>query len=191
MPTTTPLTDAIEALTTYSNTVTGASDTTLSEAVATLASGYGGGGTSYTLDIGAFTSNSEVWNSPPIPNSLSSGGYLEAKLMLASQSTTPNILSIGTTRSYMTNWNTTNAIHFMLSSDMSEIYVRAGSQSYGGPAVDLSVPHILKVDKDYVYIDGTPVVATHANIKNASTVSIGSVQGSNRFSGSFEYIHFN
>lgn len=44
MPTTTPLTDAIEALTTYSNTVTGASDTTLSEAVATLASGYGGGG---------------------------------------------------------------------------------------------------------------------------------------------------
>ena len=42
----TPLTDAINALTTYSNTVTGASDTTLSEAVATLASGYGGGGSS-------------------------------------------------------------------------------------------------------------------------------------------------
>ena len=39
-----PLTDAINALTTYANTVTGASDTTLSEAVATLASGYGGGG---------------------------------------------------------------------------------------------------------------------------------------------------
>lgn len=44
MPTTTPLTDAINALTTYSNTVTGASDTTLSEAVATLAAGYGGSG---------------------------------------------------------------------------------------------------------------------------------------------------
>lgn len=41
---TTPLTDAINALTTYSNTVTGASDTTLSDAVATLAAGYGGGG---------------------------------------------------------------------------------------------------------------------------------------------------
>ena len=40
----TPLTDAINALTTYSNTVTGASDTTLSDAVATLAAGYGGGG---------------------------------------------------------------------------------------------------------------------------------------------------
>ena len=39
-----PLTDAINALTTYANTVTGASDTTLSDAVATLAAGYGGGG---------------------------------------------------------------------------------------------------------------------------------------------------
>ena len=44
MPSNTPLTDAINALTTYSNTVTGASDTTLSDAVATLAAGYGGGG---------------------------------------------------------------------------------------------------------------------------------------------------
>lgn len=39
-----PLTDAIVALTTYANTVTGASDTTLSDAVASLANGYGGGG---------------------------------------------------------------------------------------------------------------------------------------------------
>ena len=39
-----PLTDAITALTTYANTVTGQSDATLSEAVATLANGYGGGG---------------------------------------------------------------------------------------------------------------------------------------------------
>ena len=40
----TPLTDGINALTTYVNEVTGASDTTLSDAVHTLASGYGGGG---------------------------------------------------------------------------------------------------------------------------------------------------
>lgn len=39
-----PLTDAITALTTYANGVTGASDTTLSDAVSTLADGYGGGG---------------------------------------------------------------------------------------------------------------------------------------------------
>lgn len=44
----TPLTDSINALTTYANEVTGASDTNLSDAVHTLASGYGqGGGASY------------------------------------------------------------------------------------------------------------------------------------------------
>lgn len=40
----TPLTDSINALTTYANEVTGASDTTLSDAVHTLANGYGQGG---------------------------------------------------------------------------------------------------------------------------------------------------
>ena len=39
-----PLTDKINALTAYANEVTGESDTTLSEAVHTLADGYGQGG---------------------------------------------------------------------------------------------------------------------------------------------------
>lgn len=43
-----PLTDAINSLITYSNSVTGQSDVTLSDCVATLASGYGQGG-GYTL----------------------------------------------------------------------------------------------------------------------------------------------
>ena len=43
---TTPLTDAINALTRYANETTGASDTTLSDAVGTLVAGYGGGGVS-------------------------------------------------------------------------------------------------------------------------------------------------
>ena len=50
MPTTTPLTDAIQALTTYANETTGASDTTLSEAVGTLVAGYGQGGGGWTTD---------------------------------------------------------------------------------------------------------------------------------------------
>jgi hypothetical protein len=45
----TPLTDAINALTTYANGVTGASDTNLSDAVRSLADGYGGGGGGYTF----------------------------------------------------------------------------------------------------------------------------------------------
>lgn len=44
MPSTTPLTDAINALTQYANETTGQSDTNLSDAVGTLVAGYGGGG---------------------------------------------------------------------------------------------------------------------------------------------------
>lgn len=43
----TPLTDSINALTTYANEVTGVSDATLSDAVHTLAQGYGQGGVNY------------------------------------------------------------------------------------------------------------------------------------------------
>lgn len=46
----TPLTDAINALTTYANETTGASDTTLSDAVESLVAGYGGGGGEWTTD---------------------------------------------------------------------------------------------------------------------------------------------
>lgn len=50
MPTTTPLTDAINALTTYANETTGAGDTTLSEAVNTLVEGYGQGGGGFSIE---------------------------------------------------------------------------------------------------------------------------------------------
>ena len=67
----TPLTDAINALTTYANSVTGKTppDTTLSDAVATLASGYGGGGSaptgfveeySYTIESAITASNNNI-----------------------------------------------------------------------------------------------------------------------------------
>ena len=40
----TPLTDAINALTTYANETTGKNDTNLSDAIGSLVDGYGGGG---------------------------------------------------------------------------------------------------------------------------------------------------
>ena len=45
----TPLTDGINALTAYANEVTGASDTTLSDAVGRLCEGYGGGNELYPV----------------------------------------------------------------------------------------------------------------------------------------------
>lgn len=50
MPSNTPLTDAINALTQYANETTGASDTNLSDAVGTLIDGYGQGGGGWTTD---------------------------------------------------------------------------------------------------------------------------------------------
>lgn len=50
----TPLTDAIVALTTYANTITGESDATLSAAVESLVDGYGSGG----IDINALADGS-------------------------------------------------------------------------------------------------------------------------------------
>lgn len=78
MATTTPLTDAINALTTYANSVTGGSDTDLSSAVATLASGYGGGGTTPTAFVSetTVTADSDVTgtnNSLTVMTSLASG----------------------------------------------------------------------------------------------------------------------
>ena len=46
----TPLTDSINALTAYANETTGASDTTLSDAVGRLCEGYGEGGGLFTVE---------------------------------------------------------------------------------------------------------------------------------------------
>ena len=73
MPSTTPLTDAISALTTYANTVTGASDTDLSSAVATLASGYGTGGNG-DIDL----SNQALWEIGAVGGQLN-GTYPDRK----------------------------------------------------------------------------------------------------------------
>ena len=81
------LTPKIEALTAYANEITGKNDTTLSDAVASLADGYGGGGTTYpflvsyervdvTEDLSSMTTNTFMstympdLNSPPYPTIL-------------------------------------------------------------------------------------------------------------------------
>lgn len=67
------LTDSIEALTTYSNDVTGESDTTLSDAVHTLADGYGQGGDTFeglrlvSADSNTGRPTSYKWEGDTIP----------------------------------------------------------------------------------------------------------------------------
>lgn len=90
MPTQTPLTDAINALTTYANTVTGASDTDLSSAVATLASGYGGGGSDdriYKMFMNTLTDFTDSDLTAPVKGLLSGNTVLETVSM-------PNAVSL-------------------------------------------------------------------------------------------------
>lgn len=191
MPTTTPLTDAINALTQYANETTGASDTTLSDAVGTLVAGYGGGGgSSYTLEINNVTPTTDRWNSVALPNNMSTGGALEVEFVMSSQTNLPNIISIGTNLSNLGNWSTANAIHIFQRTALDGIAIRQNSATTEWEGLDPSVPHTVKIDKDYVYVDGVQAVATANNVKNATTLMIGSAQGSNRFTGTINYIRF-
>ena len=112
-----PLTDAITALTTYANTVTSASDTTLSDAVATLAAGYGGGGgsvtTSFALKDYKVASAKWVINSG-IANLIKTGGCLHIKMTVPASPVVSNdseVLSIG--GDALSNWSpTTNCSIF-------------------------------------------------------------------------------
>lgn len=185
---TTPLTDAINALTRYANETTGASDTTLSDAVGTLVAGYGGGGGSEWLfySNGASTWNGTRWNSIPLPNTLPSGGCVEAEMMIVAATNNPNILSVGKNYNSLTAWNTNEACHIMLNPD-SKIYIRQSSATTELTSVtDFTVPHTFKVDKDYIYVDGVPILATASNIVNSSVIYI----GGNDFTGTFNYIRY-
>lgn len=79
----TPLTDAINALTAYANEVTGASDTTLSDAVYSLAEGYGQGGASNVV-IGTFKS-ATVGASVDVDIDYSGTGYPIAMLIFVAE----------------------------------------------------------------------------------------------------------
>ena len=55
----TPLTDAINALTTYANDITGKSDANLPDAVRSLADGYGGGSGGLEYEEGMYTPSTD------------------------------------------------------------------------------------------------------------------------------------
>ena len=78
----TPLTDGINALTRYANETTGASDTTLSDAVGTLVAGYGHGSDAplFSIEVAenSYTKVSEVFDYivNNLPDECSNGTYI-------------------------------------------------------------------------------------------------------------------
>lgn len=94
MSSTTPLTDAINALTTYANEVTGKSDETLSDAVESLADGYGGGSGGSDQWIGIVNKTiSEAIDRQGVCNTI--GDYAFYKCSKLTTVSFPNATSIG------------------------------------------------------------------------------------------------
>ena len=87
------LTSRIQALTTYANSITGESDTTLSDAVASLASGYGGGGGSgLEHETGTYTASSDS-----IPTITFSGNHTRKPDLIVMEDVSNEFTSTGNT----------------------------------------------------------------------------------------------
>lgn len=150
MPTTTPLTDAINALTTYSNTVTGASDTTLSDAVSTLASGYGGGG---SFETGVLVGDGLVHSSyVTIPVSKQCSNFI---LLIEGNPTHASgdfVGCWGTPTNYMgVRWTNTGA-NGNITFDNRGIYLKFNSDSVQFMTASNGVYNKLILDANYNWI---------------------------------------
>lgn len=185
-----PLTDAIEALTTYANTVTGASDTTLSDAVATLASGYGGGDAIFSINN--INGNSDAWRIKIGTNTLSSGGSLEIVFSDPTPATDyGSVLDFGNYAD-LGGWTVNDVTHIyhQYTESTKQIVIRQGSTSTGYQYDTTLTQHTVKIDKDYVYVDGTAVVATISGVINTTNIGLGSYQGTKRFQGTYHSVTY-
>ena len=112
----TPLTDSINALTTYANDVTGASDTTLSDAVHTLGSGYGGSATLITKTITA--------NGTYSASDDSADGYSEVTVNVPSSGSSA-WTNVAETSYYVSTTSTTTETVDTWATGHSEIWTRS------------------------------------------------------------------
>lgn len=191
-----PLTDAINALTRYANETTGADDPDLSSAVRTLCDGYGGGG-DVALSVDTVSYGSSRWEFNSFTKSLEDGYVLETEWYYPdiTDGEYPALIAIGGT---ISGWNYENAvgvyIRYSSTSAVGTKYIvvrqNKVSTNHNVDDLDFSVPHTVKIDKDYVYLDGVPVVQTNANALNVALTAIGSYEGANRFKGTYNYIKY-
>lgn len=110
----TPLTDSINALTTYANEVTGGSDTNLSDAVHTLASGYGGGGGGLEYEEGTYTAASDG-----LPTIAFTNSHLVAPDFIVFIDTSQSIPAVGNAGTYFVYINALSAFGVEFNRDAS------------------------------------------------------------------------
>ena len=129
------------------------------------------------------------WNSPEFENTFSGGGYLEVDVDLSQQAagTYSNIISVGS-RTVISTWANTAVSHVYFNSDTNEISVSQNRVATTFTILDTSVPHTIKVDKDYFYVDGNSVVALQSGVLAQQRLMIGSSEGNVRFTGEYKSI---
>ena len=153
-----------------------------------------GGSGGKTFEMKHVDGSSSVWGTLALPNSLPTGGKLKVEIYCPSPNTDyDNIIGIGTTYANMQNWTTSNAVNFYLYHQTYDTIVvrQSGISTYvANSDIDMSIPHTIEVDKDYIYVDGVQIVATSSDIVNSSVLYIGANQGSKRYLGHFNSITF-
>jgi len=129
------------------------------------------------------------WNSPEFENTFSGGGYLEVVVDLSQQAAGlyAHIISIGS-RTVISTWANTAVSHVYFNSDTNEISVSQNRIATTFTILDTSVPHTIKVDKDYFYVDGNSVVALQSGVLAQQRLMIGSSEGNVRFTGEYKSI---
>lgn len=198
----TPLTDAIVALTTYANTVTGESDTTLSAAVETLVDGFGGGGVNTAFEVTDYKVPVQKWASQnSIYNYVAVGGCIHIKATIPSDiAVDSEVLSFGVDAN--DNWspNTNCACYWYFYSDTKSSLRFRGSSVNGTIILDtltdqnnefeikLYQDRFLDVKTNTTYLFSsdaayTPVQTAMNNLCNYTYITVGCNQGSNRASG--------
>lgn len=168
-------------------TVTRINDATGEE---TVISGGGQGGGDIVFEMHEATGSKNKWDIPQLQNTFLSGGYLEVVFSDPSPATDyGDIIDWGSYEylsQYSNDWD--GHLYHMTSGDTPAFVVRQNSTDYIY-AYDTSLSqHVLRVDKDNVYIDGEIVVPSFSNLTAFTIFGLGSTQGSKRFQGTYHSI---
>lgn len=149
----------------------------------------GGGGGQNIIEMHNVYGSATKWNSPEFENTFSDGGYLEVNVDLSQQATGlyALIISVGS-RTVISTWANTAVSHVYFNSDTNEISVSQNRVATTFTILDTSVPHTIKVDKDYFYVDGNSVVALQSGVLAQQRLIIGNSEGKVRFTGEYKSI---
>lgn len=168
----------------------------LADGTKTEGTSTGGGG--YYLELNHLkaqsTTNSGKWNFGVDNVRWDEGDYIEVEFLDDTNHSVskPEVFSVGTN---ITSWTERKCIFVYLSyadspSDGTHPIVKVHQNAVDTLTgmIDPDIPHKIKIDKDYVYLDGTAIVGVVSTVSTNYSPDIGACEGSGRFYGKYNYI---